>query len=214
MGLNSTWIEASKRRRCRTIRITRGSIIRRWFILKDTEMRSLSDVQEVSYCGWCSSGIGVSSSSHQVRMKHRMKIRIEKRRCVQASQATIQRIILVRTCLRERGRWTIRTVLTWTLTGSTTTGESRSSIPSTSMSSSGSCFLIVEAEKTFTSSFPSSILMFVIVSSLLLSVIDRCLLCVELVEIDDGELNGEDEHFFFVGVWKLEKSTVAVEDAM
>ena len=42
--------------------------------------------------------------------------------------------------------------------------------------------------------------MFVIVSSLLLSVTERCLPWVEVVEIDEGELNGEAKHFFFVGV--------------
>ncbi len=88
------------------------------------------------------------------------------------------------------------------LTGSSTTGESRSSIPSTSISSSGSIFLIVDAEKTFTSSVPSSILIVVIVSSLLvlLSVIERCLGFVDVVEIDDGDVNDGDEDLFLMGV--------------
>jgi len=58
---------------------------------------------------------------------------------------------------------------------------------------------IVDAEKTLTSSVPSSILIVVIVSSLL-SVIECCLEFVDRVDVDDGEVNDGDEGFFFVGV--------------
>ena len=52
------------------------------------------------------------------------------------------------------------------LTGSSTTGDKRSSIPSTSTSSSTSFFRWVEAEKIFTSSVPSSVLIRIVGSSL------------------------------------------------
>ena len=70
------------------------------------------------------------------------------------------------------------------------------------MSSSGSFFFSVDAEKTLTSSFPSSILIDVIVSSLALlsSVIVRCFDFVDAVDTDDGELTGDDVPFFFMGV--------------
>ena len=34
---------------------------------------------------------------------------------------------------------------------------------------------------------------------------ERFFVLVELVEIDEGELNGDDEHFFLFGVRKLDE---------